>query len=143
MIVKVVAAFRLLGRLKLGTPLLTASTPVSAVQPWAKARRASSSTAAPAVPCVPCTVSEADSAVGGSPRTVRTRPAPTMRNTLATKPYVGMAKARPDSRTPRRFITAMPAIATIETPTACGASAGTAETMLATPAATETATVIT
>ena len=35
---RVLAAFRD-GGLKLGTPLLTASTPVSAVQPWANALR--------------------------------------------------------------------------------------------------------
>ena len=40
MIVSVVAALRAFGSSKLGTPLLTASTPVSAVQPLAKARNA-------------------------------------------------------------------------------------------------------
>ena len=45
MMARVAAALRLLGFLKLGTPLLTASTPVSAVQPEANARstRATSS----------------------------------------------------------------------------------------------------
>ena len=39
MITSVVAAFRLFGSSKAGTPLETASTPVSAVQPEANARR--------------------------------------------------------------------------------------------------------
>src|SRR3954462_1256129 len=38
MIVRVAAALRAFGSWKLGTPLLTASTPVRAVQPLAKAR---------------------------------------------------------------------------------------------------------
>ena len=39
MMVRVAAALALLGFLKAGTPLLMASTPVSAVQPLANARR--------------------------------------------------------------------------------------------------------
>ena len=42
MITRVVAALRAFGGWKLGTPLLTASTPVSAVQPLANARSAGS-----------------------------------------------------------------------------------------------------
>ena len=44
----VVAAFRLFGGLNAGTPLAMASTPVSAVQPEAKARSAKNSSASPA-----------------------------------------------------------------------------------------------
>ncbi len=44
----VVAAFLLLGGLKAGTPLLIASTPVSAVQPEANARRRTKTRASPA-----------------------------------------------------------------------------------------------
>lgn len=44
---RVLAALRLLGRRKAGTPLLIASTPVSAVHPEAKARMASRTTAIP------------------------------------------------------------------------------------------------
>ncbi|CAM5266884.1 hypothetical protein STANM309S_01433 [Streptomyces tanashiensis] len=47
MIASVMAALRLFGFANAGTPLLTASTPVSAVQPEAKARRASSTSARP------------------------------------------------------------------------------------------------
>ncbi len=43
------AALRLLGRRNAGTPLLIASTPVSAVQPLAKARRISSTARTPVV----------------------------------------------------------------------------------------------
>ncbi len=58
-------------------------------------------------------------------------------------PYVGIANTVPDSLTPRRFTNVRTAIIPTDTPTACGASSGTAETMFATPAATETATVST
>lgn len=47
MIASVMAALRLFGLAKAGTPLLTASTPVSAVQPEAKARRARKTSAIP------------------------------------------------------------------------------------------------
>ncbi len=47
MISKVAAAFWLFGFWKAGTPLLTASTPVSAVQPDANARRHSSTVKTP------------------------------------------------------------------------------------------------
>jgi hypothetical protein len=49
MIVRVVAALRDFGSSKLGTPLLTASTPVSAVQPLAKARNARNTVSSPPV----------------------------------------------------------------------------------------------
>ena len=43
------------------------------------------------------------------------------------KPYVGIAKARPDSRTPRRFTTVSSTTKPSDSATACGASAGNAE----------------
>jgi hypothetical protein len=95
------------------------------------------------VPWEACTAREADSASGACPSSVRTNPAITMTKTLATNPYVGIANARPDSLTPRRFMTAITTMSPSEIPTACGPSLGNAETMLATPAATETATVMT
>ena len=55
----------------------------------------------------------------------------------------GSRRRVPDSLTPRRFISASTAPAPGDSATACGASDGTAETMLATPAATDTATVST
>ena len=64
-----------------------------------------------------------------------------MRQTVPMNTYVGTAKAVPDSRTPRRFMTAITAtIATAITAT-CALSAGNADARLATPADTETATV--
>jgi hypothetical protein len=62
---------------------------------------------------------------------------------LTTKPYVGIANTVPDSRTPRRFTSASSAVSPIEMPTACGVSTGNADTMFATPATTDTATVST
>ena len=47
MMASVAAALRLFGFLKLGTPLLTASTPVRAVQPDAKARSTSATSRRP------------------------------------------------------------------------------------------------
>src|SRR5665811_308853 len=59
----VAEALRLLGGRKVGTPLLTASTPVSAVQPEANARSSRMMSAAPTGP--PCEKpSDADSATG-------------------------------------------------------------------------------
>jgi hypothetical protein len=57
--------------------------------------------------------------------------------------YVGTAKVRPDSRTPRRFMAIRKNTKPRFIATRCGFSSGTAEMMLSTPAATETATVIT
>ena len=61
--------------------------------------------------------------------------------TQTTKPYVGIANTLPDSLIPRRLISASTATSPRDRLTAWGASEGTAETMLATPAATDTATV--
>ena len=44
---------------------------------------------------------------------------------------------------PRRFISASPMTSATESSTTCGASCGTADTMFATPAHTDTATVST
>src|SRR5674476_964516 len=84
----VVAAFRDSGGLNAGTPLATASVPVSAEQPFAKARmtrrtpRLSSGTGYGVTP-VTC---------GVSPSMTRARP-PTMgRNVQPRKMYVGLAR---------------------------------------------------
>ena len=53
MISRVAAAFLLLGGVNAGTPLLIASTPVSAVQPEANARRHSSTVKIPPM-CAVC-----------------------------------------------------------------------------------------
>lgn len=57
--------------------------------------------------------------------------------------YVGAAKARPDSRTPRRFIAVSRPTKTSAISTRYSASSGIAEMMLSTPEATDTATVMT
>src|SRR5262245_16973881 len=86
------AALRPLGGLKFGTPLLTASTPVNAVQPWEKAR-STSATASHPVACEAGSMPyEADSATGVSPAVARTAAQASIRNTIAMNPYVGIAK---------------------------------------------------
>ncbi len=59
------------------------------------------------------------------------------------KRYVGAAKSFPDSRMPRRLASEMSTTAAHAEQTRQGNSAGTAEVMAATPAATLTATVST
>jgi hypothetical protein len=56
---------------------------------------------------------------------------------------VGIAKALLDSRTPRRLTAASRTTKKIASSTRTGASSGTAEMMLSTPEATDTATVMT
>src|SRR5215213_4933460 len=140
MIASVAAALRLDGFRKLGTPLLTASTPVSAVHPDANARSSSSASSSPENSPVECTLMLADSARGASPVAVDQSPTAIITNMQAMKPYVGTAKYVPDSLTPRRFISARTATNPPEISTAWGPRVGNAETMLDTPAATETAT---
>ena len=60
-----------------------------------------------------------------------------------TKPYVGMANAVPDSRSPRRFIAVSSTTAVTATSTLWVATNGTTEPRLATPEETDTATVST
>jgi hypothetical protein len=78
-----------------------------------------------------------------SPERIRATPRPIIANTDTTKPYVGIANAVPDSFTPRRFARVSIVTMPRDSPTACGASTGNADTMFATPAATDTATVST
>ncbi len=86
---------------------------------------------------------EALSATGASPTRYRKSPVAIMTSTPLTNRYVGAAKARPDSRTPRRFTTASSATKPSAIGTRCACNWGTAEMMLSTPEATDTATVIT
>ncbi len=102
----VVAALRDFGARKAGTPLEIASTPVSAVQPEANARRPSISSPSPARVSLPSWAlmpRTALGACGSSPKTTRTAPVITIRRMPPMNRYVGAAKALPDSRTPRRF----------------------------------------
>jgi NADH:ubiquinone oxidoreductase subunit B-like Fe-S oxidoreductase len=55
---------------------------------------------------------------------------------------VGIANARPDSFTPRRFMAIRAATKKMLMPTRYALSCGAAEMMLSTPAATDTATVM-
>ena len=61
--------------------------------------------------------------------------------TTAMKQYVGIANAVPDSRTPRRFISAMTTTTTTAMSVTWAPRTGKAEARLATPAETDTATV--
>ena len=82
---RVVDALRLLGLRKLGTPLLTASTPVREVQPEAKARSSRINRAAP-VGGRSTKPRLADSATGMRPLSACQKPAPSMMNTLMMNP---------------------------------------------------------
>ena len=68
MMVNVAAALRLLGGWKFGTPLLTASTPVRAVQPDENARRTSATSNRPLTWWSAWMANPADSAVECHPR---------------------------------------------------------------------------
>ncbi len=85
---KVVAAFLDLGFSKAGTPLLIASTPVSAAQPDENARAIRNTSANPTIlPCSECIWKPADSARSGFPSTkIRNSPQPSM-------PAIPMMKA--------------------------------------------------
>ena len=84
----VVAAFCGLGLRKAGTPLEIASTPVSAVHPWEKARSTSITRASPARFVSPGSAAMpywADSATGASPTRYRKSPVAIMISTPPTK----------------------------------------------------------
>ena len=105
----VVAAFLLFGFLNAGTPLLIASTPVSAAHPDENARRSRNAAAIPL---------EHRARTGPRPRcrgrrfgrpadartASRPKPQTAIPRMAAMKMYVGIANAAPDSRTPRRFM---------------------------------------
>src|SRR5438552_17508045 len=104
MITRVVAAFRASGGLKAGTPFETASTPVVAVQPVAKARRIRKVLRA----ITPLGVGVPAGTTGAIPPvTARKAPAAINPGIVARKKYVGTANIRPDSRRPRRLPMAM------------------------------------
>ena len=138
--VSVVAAFFACGVLKEETPLEIASTPVSAVHPAENARSTRnqtnglvSLTGSAGVPTAKM--------LGSSPVNTFTMPKMIVKLRMKTKPYVGIEKSVPDSRTPRRFPIAMRKTS----PTASGMAKSTtapwAETIASTQAAMLTATV--
>src|SRR5262249_32694876 len=101
MIARVYAAFFDCGRLKALTPFEIDSTPVSAAEPDANARRRTRTVTAP-MPAV----SGCGTVACGQPLVAHlTIPAPITAYSETTKPYVGSAKRKPASRTPRRFAT--------------------------------------
>lgn len=139
----VVAAFFDFGLRNAGTPLLIASTPVSAAAPDENDRRIRNTNAMPAQLPSSCSVKPALSARISVPVTAWNSPQTTMIRMPAMKPYVGMANALPDSRTPRRFSAVSTATITTEASTLWLATHGIAEPMFATPDEVDTATVST
>ena len=135
----VVAAFFPWGFRKALTPLAIASTPVSAVEPDENARRRTKRVTPP----VPAAIGFGTTACGGCPRIVFTRPTPTRANITVTKPYVGSANARPDSRTPRRLTRTITPRHASESTTLWLLSDGASEVTAKMPAAIDTATVST
>ncbi len=68
---------------------------------------------------------------------------PNMTKVKAMNEYVGTAKVRPDSLTPRKFATISKTTKPTESATACRCSDGKALVMATTPETTDTATVMT
>nr|CRL73559.1 hypothetical protein CPGR_01121 [Mycolicibacter nonchromogenicus] len=103
-----VAALRDLGLRKAGTPLLIASTPVSAAHPEENDLATRNTRATPTTsPWVEWILNAADSACSGWPSTkIWTNPQPSMAKTPIMNAYVGTANAVPDSRMPRRLAAA-------------------------------------
>ena len=135
------AAFSLFGGLNAGTPLLIASTPVSAVHPDENARSTRNTLASPPKADSALIPKPALSAGAIEPVPAWKRATRTSAPTMAMNAYVGSAKAVPDSRTPRRFIRASTATTHTEIATLWLDRLVAADVMLATPALTDTATV--
>ena len=138
MMVSVIRAFLVPGSRKAFTPLLTASTPVIAVQPLAKLCSSSH---------VVTTVCGAGGRGGATTGTgcpplakLRTTPIAIMANRLATNRQVGAMKSLPASRRPRRLMRAMMARMTRQSVRVCGCKRGSAEVSAPTPAEMPTAT---
>src|SRR4051794_5548074 len=88
------------------TPLLTASTPVMAVQPLANAL---ASTHSPATAAAAGGVGGGSAGAGWPPAaTAFHTPTPITPSSATTNRYVGTASTAPDSLTPRRLTTAIP-----------------------------------
>jgi hypothetical protein len=138
-VASVARAFRAAGALKLGTPLLIASTPVSAVQPPAKAVRIRNRFRF-------CFGSKARTASGcsGRPLTTNSYSPTAIRITRdRMNRYGGTAKALPLSRVPRRLTNPISRIAATFRITRYGSKPGAAAMIAPMPAATETETVST
>src|SRR3989442_2629218 len=136
----VAEALRLSGGRKAGTPFETASTPVIAVQPLENAVRSVN------VVSMPVALSEASAAGStGWSEPVAYRHAPTaiIARMLMMKKYVGAAKSRADSRTPRRLPTMRITTNASAISIRLRCRAGQADVIAATPAAMLTDTVST
>ena len=139
MIVSVHCALGTSGFLKSGTPLLTASTPVIAVQPLAKERNRIQAL----MVSVPFGTGGGGWAGCGSPplNQARIRPTAITLPTHATNPITGKANVIPDSLTPRRFASVISTTKPIDSSTLYGLRCGSALVMAKTPATTDTLTV--
>ena len=136
----VLPAFFDSGGLNAGTPLAIASTPVSATEPLANARRSRTTVSV----SVPSGTASGWRGIGTTvPATMCETPFATISRARPTNRYVGIAKMFPDSRRPRRLPTVISAI----TPTATGrrhrSRPGAIEISWSIADDVETATVIT
>src|SRR5262249_35732118 len=128
------------GRLNARMPLEIASTPVRAEDPDANACISSKRETAP----TPAGTGEGTFVMTGQPPMHRTRPTMMRMNIDTMKPYTGNANSMPDSRTPRRFASAMNTTNASESGTLYGPSVdGAIDTIASTPDATDTDTVST
>ena len=124
------------GSLKDGTPLLTASTPVSAVQPEAKARRIRNTVTSPAVSMT------AVGSGGWYPNTsTRTKPVTMSARIAKMKNYVGTPNMIADSRMPLRLPHVRMQTMTQAIHGLYAASSGNADAAAAAPEQLDTATV--
>ena len=139
----VIAALRLSGLRKAGTPLDTASTPDSATAPDEKARSSIriESAAVPSASSWASGDSESSGIGGRSCTKMRYSPTTMRMTSITTYRYVGGANRAPDSRTPRRLAIVMTAIRTRHSGTRHCSSNSKADWMASTPPATDTATV--
>ena len=136
--VSVRRAFATAGGANALTPLLTASTPVIAVQPLAN-ERSSNHTLAAATPAG--RAPGATTGVGWPPA-VTALAVPIARTAISvpTKRYVGTANTTPDSRTPRRLTNVMITSVIRQRASVCACSPVSADTNAPTPAEIPTAT---
>ena len=143
----VVAALRLLGLRKAGTPLEIASTPVSAAQPDENARASMNISAtvvsSPSHPGDASICSEALSTCGSWSVASRNMPHTHMVRMAAMNTYVGNAKKAPDSRMPRRFIAISTTTRTIANVASWPLRVGSAAAAYWAPEEIDTATVMT
>jgi hypothetical protein len=141
--ISVVAALRDFGLRNAGTPLLIASTPVSAAQPCVNERSTSSASARPvsASPCASSSMSALGARTSSPSSSTRVRPQTIIVPMPSMNAYVGIANATPDSRTPRRLMAVSSRIATTANATLFSATIGISAPTLAAAAEIETATV--